>query len=265
MTSNISDILRCNKPSDISTMMNSVSSLDILSNESGGDGSSAIGFSRRLSVTNNSAIKANVAAATSLWRPWKRAKLEGDEDQGDENTDFPPSEMRIASQQEQQHRHHPEQFFQELLHNGFNSSEQSRDDNAESRESLARASSPSSLHNPQQQQDGATSGIRFREYQAEIWSEKFEELCFFRQEHGHCHVPHYFQENQGKCHTCCVKMRKLMFYLHTKLPLFHPLSLFFRVIYAQQVSHNGSNVNGINTNSEWKENEVHFLTNAFVS
>mmetsp|Transcript_20077 Transcript_20077/g.32415 ORF Transcript_20077/g.32415 Transcript_20077/m.32415 type:complete len:423 (+) Transcript_20077:101-1369(+) len=45
----------------------------------------------------------------------------------------------------------------------------------------------------QQQQDG----VRFREYQAEIWSEKFEELCMFRRQHGHCHVPHHFAENPG--------------------------------------------------------------------
>ena len=29
--------------------------------------------------------------------------------------------------------------------------------------------------------------VRFREYQAEIWSEKFEELCTFRRFYGHCH------------------------------------------------------------------------------
>lgn len=38
-------------------------------------------------------------------------------------------------------------------------------------------------------------GVRFREYQAEIWSEKFEDLCEFRRHHGHCHVPHTYMEN----------------------------------------------------------------------
>jgi hypothetical protein len=37
--------------------------------------------------------------------------------------------------------------------------------------------------------------VRFREYQAEIWSEKFEDLCEFRRQYGHCHVPHSFEEN----------------------------------------------------------------------
>jgi hypothetical protein len=38
-------------------------------------------------------------------------------------------------------------------------------------------------------------GVRFREYQAEIWSEKFEDLVEFRKFYGHCHVPHYYQRN----------------------------------------------------------------------
>ncbi len=37
--------------------------------------------------------------------------------------------------------------------------------------------------------------VRFREYQAEIWSEKFEDLCEFRRKYGHCHVPHTFTDN----------------------------------------------------------------------
>lgn len=37
--------------------------------------------------------------------------------------------------------------------------------------------------------------VRFREYQAEIWSEKFEDLCEFRRLYGHCHVPHTFTDN----------------------------------------------------------------------
>ncbi|CAJ1949733.1 unnamed protein product [Cylindrotheca closterium] len=37
--------------------------------------------------------------------------------------------------------------------------------------------------------------IQFRQYQAEIWSEKFEDLIEFRKMFGHCHVPHYYQQN----------------------------------------------------------------------
>lgn len=37
--------------------------------------------------------------------------------------------------------------------------------------------------------------VRFREYQAEIWSEKFEDLCEFRKFFGHCHVPHTYERN----------------------------------------------------------------------
>jgi hypothetical protein len=36
---------------------------------------------------------------------------------------------------------------------------------------------------------------RFRPYQAEQWSEKFEELCAFKKNKGHCCVPHTFTEN----------------------------------------------------------------------
>lgn len=39
------------------------------------------------------------------------------------------------------------------------------------------------------------NGVRFREYQAEIWSEKFEDLCEFRKYYGHCHVPHTYVRN----------------------------------------------------------------------
>lgn len=36
---------------------------------------------------------------------------------------------------------------------------------------------------------------RFRPYQAEQWTEKFEELLEFRKTRGHCCVPHTFEEN----------------------------------------------------------------------
>ena len=43
--------------------------------------------------------------------------------------------------------------------------------------------------------DNPANGVRFREYQAEIWSEKFEDLCEFRKYYGHCHVPHTYERN----------------------------------------------------------------------
>jgi hypothetical protein len=41
------------------------------------------------------------------------------------------------------------------------------------------------------------AGKRFRQYQAEQWSEKFEELIQFKKVHGHCCVPHTFKPNAG--------------------------------------------------------------------
>ena len=48
---------------------------------------------------------------------------------------------------------------------------------------------------PQPQPQQLVEGVRFREYQAEIWSVKFEELRTFRRFHGHCHVPHHYDQN----------------------------------------------------------------------
>jgi hypothetical protein len=38
---------------------------------------------------------------------------------------------------------------------------------------------------------------RFRDYQAEQWTEKFEELCVFVKKDGHCQVPHGYPENKS--------------------------------------------------------------------
>jgi hypothetical protein len=45
--------------------------------------------------------------------------------------------------------------------------------------------------------DSSSSGNnnRFKTYQTEQWSEKFEDLMQFRNKQGHCCVPHAFQEN----------------------------------------------------------------------
>jgi hypothetical protein len=44
-------------------------------------------------------------------------------------------------------------------------------------------------------EDHEQSGHRFRTYQAEQWSDKFDELIEFIKERGHCSVPHTFEEN----------------------------------------------------------------------
>ena len=42
---------------------------------------------------------------------------------------------------------------------------------------------------------GDESALRFRAYQAENWTEKYEELIEFRNRLGHCLVPNHFDEN----------------------------------------------------------------------
>lgn len=44
-------------------------------------------------------------------------------------------------------------------------------------------------------EEKAAHDRRFRPYQAGQWSEKFEELCQYRDKMGHCLVPHTFSEN----------------------------------------------------------------------
>lgn len=43
--------------------------------------------------------------------------------------------------------------------------------------------------------DEDDEGRRFRPYQAGQWSEKFAELCTYREKMGHCLVPHTYSEN----------------------------------------------------------------------
>lgn len=45
------------------------------------------------------------------------------------------------------------------------------------------------------EEDEDEEGRRFRPYQSGQWSEKFAELCQYRQRMGHCLVPHTFNEN----------------------------------------------------------------------
>eukprot|EP00934_Nitzschia_sp_Nitz4_P003011 Nitzschia sp. Nitz4//scaffold72_size95085//27259//28863//NITZ4_004750-RA/size95085-snap-gene-0.115-mRNA-1//1//CDS//3329557345//3001//frame0 len=46
-------------------------------------------------------------------------------------------------------------------------------------------------------EDGTERGTshRFRPYQYEQWTEKFQELCEYRRAEGHCQVPHTYMEN----------------------------------------------------------------------
>jgi hypothetical protein len=43
--------------------------------------------------------------------------------------------------------------------------------------------------------NGSSSSLKFRAYQAENWTEKFEELIEFRNQYGHCLVPNAFPDN----------------------------------------------------------------------
>jgi hypothetical protein len=52
-----------------------------------------------------------------------------------------------------------------------------------------------SLHEADDDSSGGDSALKFRAYQAENWTEKFEELIEFRNQYGHCLVPNAFPEN----------------------------------------------------------------------
>ena len=49
----------------------------------------------------------------------------------------------------------------------------------------------------------ATSTNRFRPYQAEQWTEKFDDLLEFKEIHGHCCVPHSYKENPSLARWVC--------------------------------------------------------------
>lgn len=62
--------------------------------------------------------------------------------------------------------------------------------------SKKRARDVSDDETTQASQESSTSREkRFRPYQAGQWSEKFQELCEYREKHGHCLVPHTYSEN----------------------------------------------------------------------
>jgi len=54
---------------------------------------------------------------------------------------------------------------------------------------------PSSSGEGDDDDDDDSKGHRFRPYQYEQWTEKFQELTDFRKEKGHCQVPHTYTEN----------------------------------------------------------------------
>jgi hypothetical protein len=53
---------------------------------------------------------------------------------------------------------------------------------------------------------------RFRTYQAEHWSTKFDELCAYHKKHGNCLVPHNYQENLSLARW--VKRQRYQYKLH---------------------------------------------------
>jgi len=55
--------------------------------------------------------------------------------------------------------------------------------------------SPCAKRQRMMEEDDEDAARRFRPYQAEQWTEKFEELLEFRKGRGHCCVPHTFEEN----------------------------------------------------------------------
>lgn len=57
------------------------------------------------------------------------------------------------------------------------------------------AMSPCAKRQRVSEEDDEDAARRFRPYQAEQWTEKFEELLEFRKGRGHCCVPHTFEEN----------------------------------------------------------------------
>ena len=62
-------------------------------------------------------------------------------------------------------------------------------------------------------EDNSATGVQFREYQAEIWSEKFEDLCEYRKCYGNCHVPHNYTKNAALAQW--VKRQRYQYMLKT--------------------------------------------------
>ena len=61
--------------------------------------------------------------------------------------------------------------------------------------SQAQPQSQGSSMNEDGPEELANKNNSFRSYQAEQWTDRFEELCSFSRKNGHCQVPHSFAEN----------------------------------------------------------------------
>lgn len=51
------------------------------------------------------------------------------------------------------------------------------------------------LKSPPSASNQKTKATRFRDYQNDAWSQQYEALLEFKQKHGHCHVPHTYEDN----------------------------------------------------------------------
>jgi hypothetical protein len=61
--------------------------------------------------------------------------------------------------------------------------------------SMSAVSSSTSASDDDDANSMDSSSLKFRAYQAENWTEKFEEMIEFRNQHGHCLVPNNFPDN----------------------------------------------------------------------
>jgi hypothetical protein len=145
-------------------------------------------FGNVASLAPSSALRTS-SAFTGNDNPFKRTKLD--------STDNPMARLLLLQQQQRQLQHHM-QLDQHLQHQ--QQTQSIADDNSGS-DDVASNEDGASAEDEDDEVASATAepdgGVRFREYQAEIWSEKFEELCLFRRQQGHCHVPHHYMENLG--------------------------------------------------------------------
>jgi len=72
------------------------------------------------------------------------------------------------------------------------------DIDADAHQQPSRSSTSSTYQSkstPSPKPDSRKKAVKFRAYQAENWTEKFEELLRFREENGHCLVPNCHPEN----------------------------------------------------------------------
>lgn len=90
-------------------------------------------------------------------------------------------------QHQQQQQHHEQQIHEPTVATSGNFNAKKRSCESSDDESLADSGDESSSLGGKER--------RFRPYQAGQWSEKFEEVCEYKDKMGHCLVPHTFHEN----------------------------------------------------------------------